>query len=59
MRWLSALASLSFATLGYAVVGPGIVTGNTAVHDPTMCKDSSGKYFVFCKSLAYKDQSPL
>ncbi|KAK0487273.1 secreted arabinase [Armillaria novae-zelandiae] len=30
-----------------AQVGPGVVTGNTAVHDPTMCKDNSGKYFVF------------
>ncbi|KAJ7202846.1 glycoside hydrolase family 43 protein, partial [Mycena pura] len=30
-----------------AVVGPGKVTGNTAVHDPTMCKSSSGQYFVF------------
>ncbi|KAK7439022.1 hypothetical protein VKT23_017728 [Stygiomarasmius scandens] len=30
-----------------AQVGPGVVTGNTAVHDPTMCKDASGKYFVF------------
>lgn len=50
MRWLSALALLSFATFGYAVVGPGVVTGNTAVHDPTMCKDNSGKWFVFCTS---------
>jgi len=32
-----------------AQVGPGVVTGNTAVHDPTMCKDASGKYFVFCE----------
>ncbi|KAF8889230.1 secreted arabinase [Mucidula mucida] len=30
-----------------AYVGPGVVTGDTAVHDPTMCKDSSGTYFVF------------
>jgi beta-xylosidase len=29
------------------VVGPGKVTGNTAVHDPTMCKDGAGKYWVF------------
>lgn len=51
MRWLSALALLSFATFGHAVVGPGVVTGNTAVHDPTMCKDSSGKYFVFSTAV--------
>jgi len=30
-----------------AYPNPGLVTGNTAVHDPTMCKDSSGKYWVF------------
>jgi arabinan endo-1,5-alpha-L-arabinosidase len=52
MHWLSALTLLSFATAGHAVVGPGVVTGNTAVHDPTMCKDNSGKYFVFCELLA-------
>lgn len=27
---------------------PGRVTGNTAVHDPTICRDSAGTYFVFC-----------
>ncbi|KAF9042310.1 arabinanase [Panaeolus papilionaceus] len=26
---------------------PQHVTGDTAVHDPTMCKDSSGVYYVF------------
>ncbi|PPR07108.1 hypothetical protein CVT24_010944 [Panaeolus cyanescens] len=30
-----------------AQVGPGYVTGNTAVHDPTMCKDNSGTYYIF------------
>ncbi|PBK74664.1 glycoside hydrolase family 43 protein [Armillaria solidipes] len=38
---------LWFLGITRAQVGPGVVTGNTAVHDPTMCKDSSGKYFVF------------
>ncbi|KAF9027520.1 glycoside hydrolase family 43 protein [Hymenopellis radicata] len=38
---------LLFVALCSAQVGPGTVTGNTAVHDPTMCKDSSGTYFVF------------
>ncbi|KAF9485856.1 glycoside hydrolase family 43 protein [Pholiota conissans] len=48
MHWLSSsLFSLALAGLSQAVVGPGTVTGNTAVHDPTMCKDSSGTYFVF------------
>ncbi|KAK7468408.1 hypothetical protein VKT23_002923 [Stygiomarasmius scandens] len=27
--------------------GPGAVTGNTMVHDPTMCKDEAGTYFLF------------
>ena len=31
------------------------VTGNTAVHDPTMCKDDSGTYYVFCKSFGHID----
>ncbi|KAJ8081161.1 hypothetical protein PM082_018004 [Marasmius tenuissimus] len=26
---------------------PGIVTGDIAVHDPTMCKDKDGKYWLF------------
>ncbi|KAG5639204.1 hypothetical protein H0H81_005683 [Sphagnurus paluster] len=38
--------TLAVAT-AVGAVGPGVVTGNTAVHDPTMCKDKNGKYFVF------------
>lgn len=49
MRFLSVLSTLALVGLSRAV-GPGVVTGNTAVHDPTMCKDSAGKYFVFCES---------
>ncbi|CAA7260619.1 unnamed protein product [Cyclocybe aegerita] len=30
-----------------AQVGPGVVTGDTRVHDPTICKDNNGKYFLF------------
>jgi arabinan endo-1,5-alpha-L-arabinosidase len=52
MRVLPAFLTLTFAALARAVVGPAPVTGNTAVHDPTMCKDSSGKYWIFCKTLA-------
>lgn len=48
MRYLSILTTFALAGVARAVVGPGVVTGNTAVHDPTMCKDNSGKYFVFC-----------
>ncbi|KAF8887174.1 arabinanase [Infundibulicybe gibba] len=47
MRFSQIFALSSFAVGALAVVGPGTVTGNTAVHDPTMCKDSTGKYFVF------------
>ncbi|GLB38305.1 putative glycosyl hydrolase 43 family protein [Lyophyllum shimeji] len=51
MRLLSLFAPLLLATFGRAVVGPGTVTGNTAVHDPTMCKDNTGKYFVFSTAV--------
>ena len=26
---------------------PQAVSGNTAIHDPSLCKDSSGKYWLF------------
>ncbi|KAF7440896.1 hypothetical protein PC9H_001245 [Pleurotus ostreatus] len=46
--WQALLPSITvFTAVVNAVVGPGVVTGNTVVHDPTMCKDSSGKWFVF------------
>ncbi|KAJ7065080.1 glycoside hydrolase family 43 protein [Mycena belliarum] len=47
LRSLVPLTLLALAARCLAVVGPGKVTGNTAVHDPTMCKSSSGMYFVF------------
>ncbi len=28
-----------------------VITDKPLVHDPSMCKDSSGTYFVFCKPL--------
>ncbi|KAF8149535.1 secreted arabinase [Crassisporium funariophilum] len=46
MLFSSVSLVLAFASLCNAV-GPGVVTGNTAVHDPTMCKDKNGKYFIF------------
>ena len=46
--FLSTFVLLALSGLASAVVGPGTVTGDTAVHDPTMCKDNSGKYWVFC-----------
>ncbi|KAJ3715602.1 arabinanase [Lentinula guzmanii] len=33
--------------LVYAYPNPGVVTGDTAVADPTMCKDDAGTYFIF------------
>ncbi|EAU90593.2 secreted arabinase [Coprinopsis cinerea okayama7 len=39
------LASSFLPALGQ--VGPGIVTGDVAAHDPTLCKDRNGKYFLF------------
>ncbi|KAF5328660.1 hypothetical protein D9619_011678 [Psilocybe cf. subviscida] len=50
MRGLSnvlLLLASTFAGLVTAQVGPGVVTGNVNVHDPTICKDNSGKYFLF------------
>ncbi|KAF9265181.1 glycoside hydrolase family 43 protein [Marasmius fiardii PR-910] len=41
------LLALSLVAVVRAQVGPGTVTGDTAVHDPTMCKDSNGKYWVY------------
>ncbi|KAI0691978.1 glycoside hydrolase family 43 protein [Cytidiella melzeri] len=43
----TAFALLATITSAWAYPGPGVVTGNTAVHDPTLCKDASGTYFVF------------
>lgn len=39
------------ATSGYATAGPDALVGNTTLHDSTMCKDDTGKYFVFCASI--------
>ncbi|KAH0586150.1 hypothetical protein H2248_007415 [Termitomyces sp. 'cryptogamus'] len=47
MHFLSFMSPLLFAVVGRAVVGPGVVTGDISVHDPTMCKDDSGTYFIF------------
>ncbi|TFK18986.1 secreted arabinase [Coprinopsis marcescibilis] len=44
-------SALLFATtlihLVSAQVGPGRVTGDIAAHDPTLCKDNNGKYYLF------------
>ena len=53
MRLPATFSLLAFAAFGRAVVGPGVVTGDTAVHDPTMCKDNSGTYWVFCMLYVY------
>ncbi|CUA73952.1 arabinan endo-1,5-alpha-L-arabinosidase [Rhizoctonia solani] len=41
------LSALSFVSTVLAYPGPGYVTGSLDVHDPSMCRDSSGKYFLF------------
>ncbi|THH16702.1 hypothetical protein EW146_g3976 [Bondarzewia mesenterica] len=41
-----ALASLALGVLAQ-YPNPQAVTGDTAIHDPSMCKDSSGKYWLF------------
>ncbi|KAG6854673.1 hypothetical protein C0991_003321 [Blastosporella zonata] len=47
MKLLSLLTPLLLAAIGRATVGPGYVTGNVNVADPTMCKNSAGTYFIF------------
>ena len=47
MKWSFVYVFLAAVESCLAVVGPGKVTGDTAVHDPTMCKDNAGTYFVF------------
>lgn len=47
MRLLSLVGLLTAPLAALAVVGPGTVYGSTNVHDPTICKDSSGKYWLF------------
>ncbi|KAF8887172.1 glycoside hydrolase family 43 protein [Infundibulicybe gibba] len=51
MRWFLLSSLFALVNVSHAVVGPGTVTGNTAVHDPTMCKDNSGKYFIFSTAV--------
>ncbi|QRV76402.1 glycoside hydrolase family 43 protein [Ceratobasidium sp. AG-Ba] len=47
--------ALSLVSLLGSIVGAyptvGDVTGNIHVHDPTMCRDSSGKWFLFLFSV--------
>ncbi|CAE7125336.1 unnamed protein product [Rhizoctonia solani] len=42
-----ALSALSFVSSVLAYPNPGYVTGSLDVHDPSICRDSSGKYFLF------------
>ncbi|KAI0785418.1 arabinanase [Irpex lacteus] len=42
-----ALSLLTAASSVLSFPEPDPVTGDTRVHDPSMCKDSSGTYFVF------------
>ncbi|KAI0030562.1 arabinanase [Vararia minispora EC-137] len=48
MRLLSISGSLTLAAVASAYPNPGLVTGDiTGVHDPTLCRDNSGKYWLF------------
>jgi arabinan endo-1,5-alpha-L-arabinosidase len=47
MRLIISVLSILMASIARAVVEPYVVIGNTGVHDPTMCKDNNGTYFVF------------
>jgi arabinan endo-1,5-alpha-L-arabinosidase len=41
------LAALLLSPLAALAVGPGTVTGDTSVHDPSMVKRSDGRYYVY------------
>lgn len=47
MLRLRKLCILSFVVAAATQPNPGKVTGDISVHDPTMCRDSAGTYFIF------------
>lgn len=49
MRWLTLFQVAVSVVLTVAQPGPGTVTGDTFSHDPTICKDAAGTYYLFCK----------
>ncbi|KAG8990712.1 hypothetical protein FRB90_001643 [Tulasnella sp. 427] len=51
MRLLSLAGLLAAPLTALATVGPGLVKGSINVHDPSICKDSAGKYWLFCRLL--------
>jgi len=53
MHWLRvALSTVLFASSALsACVAPNAVTGDTSVHDPTICRDNTGKYWVFSTAV--------
>ncbi|KAJ7457666.1 glycoside hydrolase family 43 protein [Mycena galericulata] len=52
MLLLSLLSIFASATLSVAQPNPGLVTGNVnPVADPTLCRSSSGEYFIFSTAV--------
>ncbi|THH05932.1 hypothetical protein EW145_g4443 [Phellinidium pouzarii] len=51
MHWLSLLATLTFASFSLAYPNPTVVSGDTKLHDPTLCKDDSGIYFLYSSGV--------
>jgi hypothetical protein len=49
MHFFSVVSTLVLVGVANAVVGPIKMTENVYVHDPSICKDKDGTYFVFCK----------
>ncbi|KAK0237279.1 secreted arabinase [Armillaria nabsnona] len=45
------LVALTCVGLGRAYVSPGVVSGSTGTHDPTICKDKDGTYFLFATAV--------
>ncbi|TDL15574.1 arabinanase [Rickenella mellea] len=51
--------SLGVASLAFAFPAPEYVTGDTSVHDPTMCKDHLGKYFIFSTGVGLEIRTSI
>lgn len=52
----SLLCILSAFALGVVAdyPNPQTVSGNTAIHDPSLCKDSGGKYWLFGEITSFE-----
>lgn len=52
------LATLVLSVRSQSYPDPEAVSGNTSIHDPTLCKDASGKYWLFGKYRTHSRDVP-